>query len=316
MTAYSPIHNHSEYSALDGLSTCREIAERCQKIGVTEVGITDHGTVSGHLEFGKVMAKHDIKPIFGCELYHGVKSPETWGRNERDQAHFVAGAMTDEGLRNLWRLVDKASTNFRYVGRVNWDMLKDHREGLFATSACLSGLVSQGVKNGDLDPLNEYLETFKDNFYIELHTYPGEEQAAVNKELVSLGIERGIPFIYATDAHFADPDQYETHDAFVAMQTKQTIFTPIEERKMWHPKALYIQDEAEIRESLSYLPEKVVDEALANSGELAKKCNATLPEVNRHLPKFIPSESPWVPEEQHTISATELLLIEVEKGLE
>jgi DNA polymerase-3 subunit alpha len=174
---YAPIHNHSEYSALDGLSTCREIAARCKEIGCECCGITDHGTVAGHLDFAKEMATLGLKPIFGCELYHGVKT--TFGKNERDQAHFVAGAMTDEGLRNLWRLVDAASTNFRYVGRVNWEMLEKHKEGVFATSACISGLVSKGIlAEGDLDALNRYLEIYRDNFYIEIHTYPGSRSGS------------------------------------------------------------------------------------------------------------------------------------------
>ncbi len=281
---------------------------------MSAVGITDHGTVSGHLEFGETMAEHGIKPIFGCELYHGVKTE--WGKNERDQAHFVAGAMTDEGLRNLWRLVDKASENFRYVGRTHWEHLQAHSTGLFATSACISGLVSQGIMKGETDALNQYLEIFRDNFYIELHTYPGEEQEAVNKELVRLSNERGIPLIYATDAHFAFPDQYEVHDAFVAMQSGGTIHMPIEDRKMWHPKALYIQDVEEIKASLSYLPDSVVYEAIANSWDLAAKCEANLPDVKRHLPMFVPNKSPWVKEEQREIDAAQLMLQEVEKGLE
>ena len=311
---FVPIHNHSEFSALDGLSTCKEIAERCEKIGVGAVGITDHGTVSGHLEFAKEMAKYDIKPIFGCELYHGVTTSDTRAKGRRDQAHFIAGAMTNEGLRNLWRLVDAASENFYFVGRVNWEMLKKYGEGLFATSACLAGLVQQELRDGHTDSLNRYLEIFKDNFYIELHTYPTEEQEANNIELVGLAQERGIPVIYATDAHFAGPEQYGIHDAYVAMQTGETIMTPIEERKMWHPKSLYIQDEAQIRSSLSYLPDDVVDEALRNSYELAEKCQAELPEVKRHLPAFIPSDSPYI-EEGADKSAAAVMMQAVEVGL-
>lgn len=314
MTTYAPIHNHSEYSALDGLSTCKEIACRCQEIGVGAVGISDHGTVSGHLEFDKVMRAHDIKPIFACELYHGVKTE--WSKNERDQAHFLAGALTDEGLRNLWRLVDKASENFRYVGRVNWEMLDSCKEGLFATSACIQGLVSQEVLEGNTDSLSQYLEIFRDQFYIELHTYPGADQEAVNIELVNVARERGIPLVYATDAHFASPDQYEVHDAYVAMQTGENVLMPVEDRKMWHPSALYIQSEDEIRESLGYLPDDVVAEALNNTGELAAKCNASLPSVERHLPAFIPGDSPWLNEDQGELSAAQVLLQEVEKGLE
>lgn len=313
--AYAPIHNHTEYSALDGLSSCREIAERCKCLGCSAVGITDHGTVAGHLEFAKVLAEYDIKPIFGCELYHGIKTE--FAKNERDASHLVAGSLTDQGLRNLWRLVDKASTNFRFVGRVNWQMLDDCSEGLFCTSACVQGLMGRGIRGEDghdpYDALNRYLEIFKDNFYIEIHTYPGEMQEQVNKELVSIAQERGVPLIYATDAHFASPDQYEIHDAYVAMQTGDSIFTPVEERKMWHPKALYIQGEEEIRQSLSYLPDNAVDEALRNSGELADRCNAQLPEVRRHMPQFVTKECPWV--EDHKVSPAVLLVELTAQGL-
>jgi len=309
---FAPIHNHTEYSALDGLASCEEIAQRCIQIGCSCCGISDHGTVSGHLEFARVMQEHEIKPIFACELYHGVKT--SFSVNERDQAHFVAGALDDNGLRNLWRLVDASATNFRFVSRVNWDLLKQNSEGLFATSACIQGLVQQGIKKGDpYDALNRYLDIYKDNFYIELHTYPMEDQYDLNHALVQIAQERGIPMIYATDAHFAFPEQYETHDAYVAMQTGQTLETPLEDRKMWHPKSLFIQDEAQIRESLSYLPESVVDEALRNSGELADRCTAMPPEVRRHLPTFIPGDSPWLKSEK---TASQVFLDLISEGIE
>lgn len=308
---FAPIHNHTEYSALDGLASCREIAERCVQIGCSCCGISDHGTVAGHLEFAKVMQEYKIKPIFACELYHGTKT--SFARNERDQAHLVAGAMDNEGLRNLWRLVDASAPNFRFVSRVNWDLLKQYSDGVFATSACIQGLVQQGIKNGDpYDALNRYLEIYRDNFYIELHTYPMEDQKDYNFALVQMAQERGIPMIYATDAHFAFPDQYETHDAYVAMQTGQTLNTPIDERKMWHPKSLFIQDEAQIRESLSYLPDSAVDEALRNSGDLADRCDAMPPEIKRHLPAFIPSESPWLKSEKN---ASQVFLDLVSEGV-
>jgi len=313
MIKYAPIHNHTEYSALDGLSKCREVMQRCQDIGVTHVGISDHGTVAGHLEFAKEAAAHDIQPVFGCELYHGVKTE--FSKNERDQAHFIAGALTDEGLRNLWRLVDAASTNFRYVGRVNWEMLEAHSEGLFATSACIQGLVGQAVMDEtSLEPLERYLDIFGENFYIELHTYPGDDHEYLNTTLVDLAEERGLPVIYATDAHFASPDQYEVHDAFVAKQTGDSALMPKSQRSMWHPKCLYIQDADEIAANLSYLPEGIVQEALTNSAELAERCNASLPEVRRHLPAFIPKQSPWVEDPEMTTS--ELFLQEIEKGIE
>lgn len=314
---FVPLHNHSEYSALDGISTPTEIVERAKELGCPCCGMTDHQTVAGHLEFVKACAKGGIKPVLGCELYHGVKPPgfSGWTRNERDQAHLVVGALTSEGLRNLWRLVDYASTNFRYVGRVNWDVLKRYNEGLFCTSACIQGLVPQGIANSDLSALTAYQEIFGDRFYIELHTYPGPDQEQMNQALVQVAQERGIGVVYANDAHFAFPGQYSFHDAYIAMQTGQTVDTPLKDRKMWHPLALYMMDEAEIRDSLHYLPTAIVDEALSNTVSIADKVDVSLPEVTRHLPVFIPGDSPYTRVEQKSDSPQKVFIDLVEEGL-
>lgn len=314
-----PIHNHSEYSALDGLSTVREIAERCQCLGCEAVGLTDHGVVAGHLEFGRVMPKYGIKPIFGCELYHGLipgKPPPKDGRPQRDAAHFIAGAVTSEGLKNLWRLVNAAASNYHFVGRVTWEMLEKYSEGLFATSACIQGLVPQGLETGNTTALNRYLEIFGENFFIELSTYPTAEMTTMNLGLIQIAQERGIPLIYGNDAHFASPEQYDYHDAYLAMQTRQDIDTPIEDRKMWHPNSLYIMGEDDVRGFLTDLPEVAVDEALKNSVMLAGKCSAQLPEVRRHLPNFIPADCAFLSEEKRARSAVELFIDLVEEGIE
>lgn len=308
-----PLHNHSEYSALDGYSTCKEIASRCVEMDCPCCGITDHGTVAGHLEFAVELAKQGVKPIFGAELYHGVlANPKGQGR---DQAHLVVGALNNNGLRNLWRLVDASSGNFHHVGRVTWEMLEKYSDGLFATSACIQGLVAQGVMADDLDALNRYADIFKSNFYIELHTYPGAEHEALNERLVVLAQERGIPLVYANDAHYAYADQYLYHDAYIAMQTggKDNIDMDPADRKMWHPQSLYMMDEQEVRKALDYLPGSVVDEALVNTVALGESVDAQLPEVKRHLPIFRPKQCPWL--EDDTRSAAELLLDLVEKGI-
>jgi len=223
--------------------------------------------------------------------------------------------MTSEGLRNLWRLVDVSSQNFRYVGRVTWDDLEGYADGLFATSACIQGLVSQELQQGETDALNRYIEIFKDNFFIELHTYPGYDQQIINEGLVQIAQERGIPVVYANDAHFAYPGQYSTHDVYVAMQTGDNIDTPIQERKMWHPMALYMMEEDEIRDALCYLPESVIDEALRNTVELGDRIDVSLPPVKPHLPLFVPRHSEFVPADKRENTAGKLFIDLVEQGL-
>lgn len=325
----TPLHNHSEYSKIDGLSKIDEIADRMEETGRTACGLTDHGVVAGHLEFDKVFRKRGLKPLFGCELYHGVAFGEVKGA-QRDQAHLIALAMTDVGLQNLWRLNDAAAQEeqFHHVGRVSWDNLREFREGLVITSACAGGLVPKGLLRGDYTALNQYLEIFGDNFYIELSTYPdwavfedsdleeGISPGALNELLLDTAIERGIPITYGDDGHYAFPHQFEAHDAYIAKSTGQSIYTPLEERKMYHPEgALCIKTEEEVREALSYLPEAAVDEALRNTDEIAERADAHLPEVRRHLPKFVPKDSPWVTEKYDDDAADLLFLDLIEKGM-
>ncbi len=133
-----PTHVHSEYSNLDGLARVEEIIDRCVQIGCPCCGLTDHGVVSGHLAFDKAARKAGIKPIFGAELYHGVLTE--FEKNQRDASHLVVGALTSEGLLNLWAMVDDSADNFRYVSRVNWELLEKYHEGLYVTSSCALGI--------------------------------------------------------------------------------------------------------------------------------------------------------------------------------
>src|ERR1035437_1024245 len=164
----APLHVHSEYSSLDGWSKPEEIAQRCVEIGAHACGLTDHGLVAGHLEFAKALAKVDVKPIFGCEFYHGTKRTEFNGK--RDQAHLIALAVTDEGLRNLWRLTNATAKeeNYYYVGRLFWDDIESNHEGIVFTSGCGLGLVPKGLIQDDFEALNRYLDLIGDNFLIEL----------------------------------------------------------------------------------------------------------------------------------------------------
>lgn len=311
-----PLHNHSQYSALDGFSTPEEIADRCVEIGCPCCGLTDHGVVTGHLAFAEALEAKGIMPIFGCELYHGTKT--TFKARERDQAHLIALAKTDEGLLNLWRLVNNTARpeRFHNVGRVFWDDLEKYHEGLIITSACIQGLVPQGLMNEDTEALNRYLDIFGDDFYIEISTYPSGSVQEVNSLLIAAAQERGIPLVYANDAHYAFPDQFEAHDMYLALQTGQTVFTPIEERTMYHPpQAVSMMDEDTVRANLDYLPEHIVDEAIENSIRIAEQIDARLPSVRRHLPMFVPADSPWVESDSKALSAEELFIDLVEAGV-
>lgn len=326
-----PLHNHSEYSQIDGLSTPKEIAKRViTDLGCPCCGLTDHGVVAGHLEFDKEIRAAGGKPIFGCELYHGTRIGEKMG-NKRDQAHLIALAYTDEGLLNLWRLNDAAAQEprFHHVGRNTWEDFEKYREGIFFTSACPAGLVAQGILKDDMSDLNRYLDTLGENFFIELSTYPGDQPfddsdmdnpifiRDLNIAKANIAQERGIRTVYGDDGHYAFPDQWSTHDAYVARRMAESIWTPIEDRSMYHPEgALCIKSEDDVRKALSYLPDSIVDEAIETSVWIGEQVDAHLPDTRRHLPIFIPDASPWVEKGKYADDEADLLFCDlVTEGL-
>lgn len=300
-----PIHNHTEYSALDGLSRPIEIAERCKAVGFDGAACTDHGLVSAHIDFYETMAEEGLKPLLGLEAYQARDNRRV---EKRESFHLILLAKNDVGLRNLWALsTESHRTGFYFYPRVDWELLEERAEGLIATSACLSSLLSVSLLQdiqGDLggerlkklpdeplpDPnvlLDRYLKIFGENFFVELHTYDSEAQSLLNVALVELAQSRGLPLVYANDAHYAFPEQHELHEATMALQMRNKL---ADEDRMSHPRCLYIMSEEEVRERLIYLPTSAVDEALKNSDWIAETCNVTLPVRRHRIPVFIPEK--------------------------
>lgn len=323
-----PLHVHSGYSPLDGYSQPIEIAHAVKDLGCPCCGLTDHGTVAGHLEFFKALTSVGVKPIPGIELYHGTKWSGFKG-NERDQSHLILLSKTTEGLRNIWRLSSAASApeQYRWQPRATSDQIVKFKEGIVATSACALGLVPKGMIKGDNSWLDFYLDTFGDNFYIELSSYTPDKPFGeldldgeilntrkINLGLVELGLERGVEFTIGDDAHHARKEDYPFFDAYIALSTGQTVFTPIEERKMWHPNTLYIKGEDELRETLSYLPQAVLDNAIANTVKIGEESNVELPGVERRMPIFVPSDCPWLAKDEER-SAGEVFIDLVQEGI-
>jgi DNA polymerase-3 subunit alpha len=297
-----PLHNHSHYSALDGLAKPEDIAKRCQDLDFHSCCVTDHDVVAGHVDFYKTMKDNNIKPLLGIETYQTPGKRQTNFGNRRDKEgnktdnfHLILIAQNNTGLRNLWALNSEAHlTGFYHNARVDWDLLSQFSEGIICTSACGLSMLNQAIQNnpnaGDAETLiDNYLAIFGDRFYIELSTYSGEWVENYNTEAVRLARERGIPLVYANDAHYAFPEQYDLHEMVLCMQPQH--------RQKWadhtepfHSPDLYIMSESEVEQRLSYLPNSVIMEAIESSEDIAAMSNVTLPEFKQHTPMFVPDK--------------------------
>src|SRR5581483_5526026 len=313
-----PLHNHTQYSALDGLATPKQIADRCTSLGFEAVGCTDHNLVSGHVDFFKEVDKAGIKPILGIETYqtvgsmranHGHRRDPNTGEKS-DNFHLILLAMNETGLKNLYSLVTEAhSFGHYYVARCDWDLLEQYNEGLICTSACSLGLVQQSLNNnswaGDPDALvQRYLDIFGDRFYLELSTYPESWQHTLNVSTWALAQNYGVPVVYANDAHYASLDQYPLHEITLCMNPPIKKLSELKEPH--HKPALYIMSEDEARDHLvTHLGINAVEEAIQNSHAIANLTNVRLPEHKKHIPIFIPEGYP---------SSKEMIFDLVEKG--
>jgi len=291
------LHTHSEYSALDGLSTVTELAELAAADNNPALAITDHGTCAGHPALQRACDAAGVKPIFGMEAYfvddrlerpdktalngqtdasaietHKATLVETTKRL-REYSHLILLARDDEGLRNLWTLSTEGYRDgFYYKPRVDWDSLRRHSAGITATSACLGGPLSQLLLDGKIDEarakLARLLGIFGEHFYLEIQPSDLEDQLKLNPLLVELAHDLNVPLVAAADGHYPTAGHKEIHKTWLACQTSP------DNEAYWHFD--HTMSEAEMRERLVYLGPQVVDEAVGNTVKIAEQCDARI----------------------------------------
>jgi len=280
------LHVHSEYSLLDGACRVRDLIARVKELGQTSVAITDHGAMYGAVAFYKEAIKAGIKPIIGCEVYVAART-----RFDMDYEldfksyHLVLLCKNETGYRNLCLLISASNTEGFYRSpRVDIELLRAHSEGLIALSACLSGEIPHLIIN---DRFNEAKEKAlelrdifgKDSFYLELQDHGFTEQPAVNKGLIRLHKETGIPLVVTNDAHYIDRDGAEAQDVLMCIQTGKSVDDT--DRMRFESQELYIKTEEEMR---ALFPE--YQEAYDNTVKIAEMCSFDFQFGKHHLPEF------------------------------
>ncbi len=285
MRNFVHLHVHTEYSLLDGSGKISKLIKRAKELEMKSIAITDHGTMYGAVDFYKEAIDNGIKPIIGCEIYVAEKSMHIKDlQNNNETYHLVLLVKNQKGYENLMKIVSEASINgFYYKPRVDYEFIKDHCEGLIASSACLGGQVSKNLLRGNKEKAKEtalkYKEIFKDDFYLELQYHGVPEQLKVNEMLVELSKECDIPLICTNDTHYIKKEDYKSHDVLLCIQTGKTVD---EENRMRYPSdQFYLKSASEMEEIFSYVPE-----ALDNTVKIADKCNFDYKFHESKLPKF------------------------------
>ncbi|MEK7472128.1 MAG: DNA polymerase III subunit alpha, partial [Patescibacteria group bacterium] len=280
------LHTHTHYSVLDGLQKVPDLLDRIKELGMNSVALTDHGTMSGAIEFYKGCLERDIKPIIGLETYvanrkHTDKDPQ----KDRSRYHLTLLAMNNQGYKNLMRLSTIANLQgFYHKPRVDHDLLVTYGDGLIVLSGCIGGELGEHLRNDNPKKAEEiavwYKQQFGDRYYIEVQDHNWDVQRLVNDKLISLAKKLDIPVVVTSDAHYCRQEDQEAHEILLCVQTGAFLSDP--GRFSLKETKLFVSDPEDIIERWK----KVLPEAISNTKKVADRCEVKLELGGILIPKY------------------------------
>ncbi len=282
---FTHLHNHTEYSMLDGISRIPDLVDRTVELGMSALAITDHGSLYGAVDFYSECQDRGIKPIIGCETYLAHESRFDRGAAERSPHHLVLLARDNQGYRNLMQLVTLAHLEgFHHRPRVDREILEHHREGLVCLSGCASAEVPRLLAEGNMDEARGaagwHREIFGDGYFLELQQH--EDVAAldvINNGLITLSSDLDIPLVVTNDAHYVRQKDAEFQDLYICIQTNTN--QQDEKRLRMKDNSYYIKSPDEMAALFPNSPE-----ALENTQRIADMCSVELGFGQTHLPRY------------------------------
>jgi DNA polymerase-3 subunit alpha len=290
---YVHLHNHTQYSLLDGLTKIPALIDGIKAMGMEAVSITDHGTMSGVVEFYKAAKAAKVKPILGMETYVAPR-----GHTDKDSVkdktpfHLIVLAMNEQGYKNLMRLSTTATLDgFYYRPRIDHELLEKHNEGLIVLSGCIGGEIGDAIRGDQYENAKKIAEWYKsifgDRYYLEIqdHGHPEHPakwdiQVKANEQILKLGKELDIPVVVTCDAHYLKHDDQEAHEILLCVQTGS--FLSDEKRMSLKEFELHVTEPGEIIKRWG----KDYPEVVSNTRSIADRCDVEIKLGSYLIPKF------------------------------
>ena len=281
------LHNHSEYSILDGALKIPSLIETAYKNNMPAVALTDHGNIFGAVGFFKQAKEKGIKPILGCETYVAPKSRFDKVHSQKGPGHFhlVLLVKDEKGYENLCQLITKSYLEgFYYRPRIDRELLAQHSEGLIGLSGCLQGEISRYLQEGMEEraegAAQELASLFsKGDFYIEIQDHGLDQQKKLNPLLITLSQRLNLPLVATNDVHYLLKDDTESHDILLCIQTNKRVTD--QDRIRFSSNEFYFKSSAEMIALFKDVPD-----AIHNTAKIAAQCNFDFPSSGYFLPQF------------------------------
>lgn len=265
------LHTHSEYSLLDGGNRIDALIKRAKELEMSALALTDHGVMYGCWEFYRQARKAGITPILGMEAYVAPgdrRDKQAKTLLNKNYYHLVLLAQNEVGYKNLIKLSSLGYLEgFYYNPRLDREILAKYSEGIVVTSACFQGEVAQNIHAGNLRAAKEaaewYANVFDGRYYLEVQAHDTEGQAELNRAIISLADDLGLPLVATNDVHFMSPEDHGAHDTLICIGLGKDKDDP---KRLTYDEGLYFKSASEMRERFQDRPEllentlKIADE--------------------------------------------------------
>src|SRR3984957_9067355 len=279
------LHLHTDYSLLDGACSIGELTEEAARRKMPAVAVTDHGNLFAAANFFHQATIHGVKPIIGCEVYVAPDSHKSRGTDAERSNHLVLLCENEEGYRNLIQLVSTGFLDgFYYKPRVDHELLAKHSKGLIALSACLRGEVADALLADKYDQARANAYRLRDifgkgNFFLEVQDQGLEIETGVNRGLVQLSRETGIPLVATNDCHYLTRADAHAQEVLLCIQTGKTMSDT--SRMKFQTDQFYFKTAEEMARVFRELPD-----ALSRTVAIAERCNVKIQRVTNPFPEF------------------------------
>lgn len=279
------LHLHTDYSLLDGACAIGELTAETARRKIPAVAVTDHGNLFAAAKFFHEATTRGVKPIIGCEVYVAPGSHKERGADAERANHLVLLCETTEGYGNLIQLVSAGFLDgFYYKPRIDHELLAKHSRGLIALSACLRGEVAENLveeRYGQARASAYRLQEIfgKQNFFLEVQDQGIEVEKRVNREMVRLSRETGVPLVATNDCHYLTRSDAHAQDVLLCIQTGKTMGDP--HRMHFATDQFYFKTAEEMAQLFGELPE-----ALERTVAIAERCHVKIERVQDPFPEF------------------------------
>ena len=281
------LHNHSDYSLLDGAQRVEQLVNTIDDLNMDGVALTEHGNMFSTVPFYQKAQKAGINPIIGCETYVAVESrhnkkPQTgggWGNN-----HLILLVQNQLGYKNLMKLVTAGYLEgFYYRPRIDMELLKEHSDGLVCLSGCLKGEIPEKMLNGDYEGARDaalrFSEIFSDRFYLEVQNHGIPEEEANIENMKKLAHDLSLPIVCTNDAHYSKKEHSEAHDIHICLGTGKDRNDP--NRLRYATPEFYFKSQDEMHKLFKDVPG-----AIENTRKIAESIDFEINTGEYHLPNF------------------------------